>query len=439
MSIVILGGGLAGLSAAMNLPENLEVTIFEKESRLGGLLKTDKIHGHYFDFGPHLYYHTNPYFIEIFQKALEKVGYITQPAKTGQWSFQRLVEFPYNLHLYKLPKNIVSQCVSDFATQQLEIARGKVFNPKNYEEYCRNYFGNGFTDYFMIPYAYKIWTVHPGELTTEWTGPRVVIPELQEVIRGALIDRSLAANYIRDYRYPRIGGSQSFVDGISFSIGRHIKVELNTQVDEINLSDHLIKYSNGRCRHYEYVISTLPLPDLLRLVIDLPKDVRTAIEKLRWIGILLMNFVSKDVVPNEFHWIYFDQKDTCFHRIHYPYKLSPGMSPNGIFSLQAEVSFSKHREILSDPDNLLERTWKELKKHGFVVGNAAPIVATARSLEYAYPIMDHARQEAVNFIRNYLTTKNYFSCGRFGEWDYIWTDKVLLSGKKAAEDLLLRI
>lgn len=436
MSIAILGGGLAGLSAALNLPENLDVTIFEKESELGGLLKTDAIHGHYFDFGPHLYFHTDPYFIEIFQKALEKVGCVTQPAKTGQWSFQQLVEFPYNLHLYKLPKDIVSQCVSDFATQQLEIARGKVFKPENYEAYCRNYFGNGFTDHFMIPYAYKIWTVHPRELTTEWTGPRVVTPELPEVIRGALTDRSLAANYIREYRYPQMGGSQSFVNGVSSFIGRHITVELNTQVDEINLSGHVIKFSNGKCRHYESVISTLPLPDLLRLAVDLPQDIRTAIEKLRWIGILLMNFVSKDIVPNEFQWIYFDQKDTCFHRIHYPCKLTPGMSPSGTFSLQAEISFSRHRALPSTPDQVLERTWKELKEHGFVAGNAPPIVATARPLEYAYAIMDHSRQEAVNFIRNYLKTKNYFSCGRFGEWDYIWTDKVLLSGKKAAHDLL---
>lgn len=439
MSIVILGGGLAGISAALNLPEDLEITIFEKESELGGLLRTDVILGHYFDFGPHLYFHTDPYFIEIFQKALEKVGYIIQPAKTGQWSFKRLVEYPYTVHLYSLPREIVARCVSDFATQQLEIARGKVFRPRDYEEFCRNYFGDGFAEYFMIPYACKIWTVHPRELTTEWTGPRIVIPELQEVIRGALTDRSLAANYIRDFCYPKRGGSLSFVKGITFLLGRNVNIELNAEVEEIDLEGHWFQCKDGRTFHYNQIISTIPLPVLGKLILDLPGNVRTAIEKLRWIGILLMNFVSEDIVTNGFHWIYFDQDDTCFHRIHYPYKLASGNTSSPLFSLQAEISFSKHRKLPSTPDNLLERTWKELGELGFVLKGTVPQEAKARSIEYAYPIMDHERQKAVDFIRDYLKTKDCFSCGRFGEWDYLWTDKVLMSGKKAAQDLLLQM
>jgi UDP-galactopyranose mutase len=439
MSIVILGGGLAGLSAALNLPDYLDVTLFEKEATLGGLLRTDTIQGHHFDFGPHLYFHTDPYFTKIFQTALKDVGYITKPAKTGQWSFKQLVEFPYNLHLFKLPRDIVTDCVVDFATQQLAIARGTVFNSRNYEEYCRNYFGNGFTDHFMIPYARKIWTVHPRELTTEWTGSRVILPELPEVIRGALTNRSLAVNYIKEFRYPRKGGSQSIANGLSSLIRRKIKVELGVHVVEINLYNQTIKLSNGTSCKYEHVISTLPLPDLLRLVVDLPKDVRNAIEKLRWIGILLMNFVSRNLVSNEFQWIYFDQQDACFHRIHYPCKLTADMEHHDICSLQAEISFSKHRELPATPDNLLERAWQELKDQGFVAGNASPIVATARILEYAYAIMDHDRLYAINFIHNYLKKKHYYSCGRFGEWDYFWTDKVLFSGKRAAQEVLRHI
>jgi hypothetical protein len=49
--------------------------------------------------------------------------------------------------------------------------------------------------------------------------------------------------------------------------------------------------------------------------------------------------------------------------------------------------------------------------------------------------MNQARKSAVEHIRSFLREKGVLTCGRFGEWDYIWTDKVLHSGKKVGESL----
>ena len=69
----------------------------------------------------------------------------------------------------------------------------------------------------------------------------------------------------------------------------------------------------------------------------------------------------------------------------------------------------------------------------FLISKEIPKVCFTRQIEYAYAIMDKQRKDSVPIIREYLHENGFLTCGRFGEWDYIWTDKVLLSGKYAAE------
>ena len=57
MKIVILGGGIAGISLAKFLQKRKEINeiiIIEKESYLGGLLRSFKIKKIFYDVGPHI-------------------------------------------------------------------------------------------------------------------------------------------------------------------------------------------------------------------------------------------------------------------------------------------------------------------------------------------------------------------------------------------------
>ncbi|MEK6772715.1 MAG: FAD-dependent oxidoreductase [Bdellovibrionota bacterium] len=435
MSVVVLGGGIAGLSTCLNLDERISTTLLEKESALGGLLKTDIHKEHFFDHGPHLFFHQDPYFLEIFKKATSHIGSVVRAAKTGQWSFQQLIEYPYSLNLFKIPDEIKTKCVSDFVNRQIENARSQPPAAKNYEQYCRTFFGDGLTDHFMIPYAIKIWTVHPRELSTDWVGIRIILPNLQEMLRGALTGRSLGANYIKDFKYPKHGGSQSFVNGIRDLLKPNVTILPNSHVCEIDLNTKTIALEDGRKIHYEQVVSSLPLPDLVKIIKDLPKNIIDAVAQLEWFGVLLLNYASEEIARNDYQWIYFDQQDACFHRIHYPSKLADSMAPEGSQSIQAEISFSKHRPLVANPDLLLERAWKELTQLKFCNNQNLPQIAKTRRIEYAYAIMKDNRMAAVSLIKEYLDSKDFITCGRFGDWDYIWTDKVLLSGKNAAQKI----
>src|ERR1041384_2637756 len=67
--IVIIGGGLAGLSAGYHLREH-EPMLFEKESEVGGLCRSFKQDGFTFDCTGHLLHLRNPYIRELVETLL---------------------------------------------------------------------------------------------------------------------------------------------------------------------------------------------------------------------------------------------------------------------------------------------------------------------------------------------------------------------------------
>jgi protoporphyrinogen oxidase len=48
-------------------------------------------------------------------------------------------------------------------------------------------------------------------------------------------------------------------------------------------------------------------------------------------------------------------------------------------------------------------------------------------------IYDSAHRRAQQMVRGYLEANAIYSCGRFGEWEYLNMDQAILSGKRAAE------
>ena len=55
--ILVLGGGVAGSSMAYYLTEKgYDVTVIEKNSRVGGLARTCYYSGHPYEFGPHIWF-----------------------------------------------------------------------------------------------------------------------------------------------------------------------------------------------------------------------------------------------------------------------------------------------------------------------------------------------------------------------------------------------
>ena len=78
-------------------------------------------------------------------------------------------------------------------------------------------------------------------------------------------------------------------------------------------------------------------------------------------------------------------------------------------------------------DEIIARSVGKLVKLGIL--NEAEILFTdVRFEEYANVIFDHHIYENRQIVRDYLKSVGIETIGRFGEWDYLWSDQSLLSG-----------
>jgi protoporphyrinogen oxidase len=112
--------------------------------------------------------------------------------------------------------------------------------------------------------------------------------------------------------------------------------------------------------------------------------------------------------------------------------------PEGCSSIQAEIYFNKGKILNKTNLEILNDTIDQFIKIGFFKKEDL-IVKDIRTEKYANVIFDHYIYENRKIVLDYLTEKNIISVGRFGEWDYFWSDQSMLSGRDGALKLLNKI
>ncbi|MGD5182362.1 hypothetical protein QUS34_23350, partial [Xanthomonas citri pv. citri] len=85
--------------------------------------------------------------------------------------------------------------------------------PANFEEFIYQVWGAGVAKHFAVPYNTKLWTVPLREMETSWLGGRVPMPNLDEMIEGALEPVSAPVGPNARFGYPLHGGFQALMDG----------------------------------------------------------------------------------------------------------------------------------------------------------------------------------------------------------------------------------
>ncbi len=421
MSVAILGAGLTGLSAAYHLEKDYE--IFESESEAGGLCRSVKAKGFVFDYGPHLYFSKNDY-VRKFLNDLLKKNLHELKSSAGQYSFNRFLKYPYNVNLYGAPVEIIKECILGYVEAVHDSRKKK---PETYYDWCLYHFGEGYANHFMFPYAKKIWTVNPRKMTTDWIGKRIVMPTLEQILEGAFHRSDRMLNYITTFKYPLRGGMSSMIAGLTQRI---TPVHYNKKIVRIDIKKRKITFHDGTSIFYEKAISTIPLPEIVKMIPDAPASIREAVNRLIHNSVLIINIGVDRSDLSEFQWIYFDG-DEPFYRVHFPSNLSKFCAPRGAGAVCAEIAYSRFRPV--EKEKMVGLTLRKLKSAGILKASDRILFQNTIDQKYAYVIFDKYRKTCVERLRNFLRKYDIETCGRFGDWDYLWMDQSILSGKRAAE------
>jgi len=214
-------------------------------------------------------------------------------------------------------------------------------------------------------------------------------------------------------------------------------LKLNHELVSIDPRTRELRFSNGVMSKYDALVSSVPLPDLIRMIQGAPSDVLEASRRLACSTCILVNIGVDREDLSSAHMTYFYDEDICFTRLGFPHMLSKRNVPPGAGSIQAEVYFSdKYKPISGSAEDWIEPVIRDLRRCGLLRDDDRILSRKAMFLRYANVIFDVERAPALKTVHGYLEDLGIAYCGRYGDWGYMWTDESFKSGELAAERAL---
>jgi len=319
--IIVLGGGLAGLSAALNLNElnkELNITILEKNSYFGGLASSfehEKVK-------IPLYYHHIIYSNKTTIKYLKKYNLLKNP----KWQ---------RIKVGILNKN-------------------KLFNIQSIKGLLTY---NGLSLYGKIRFGlfgiYSIFFMNPNKISTNldakfWlykkAGKEVTNhifynlyarnkfnTPLKKISAKQLANR-LSENEVFDkFTYPQ-EQLDSMIQGLISDLKKE-KVELLNKINIISIDlkkKELVYKQNSKIKKqkFDILLNTIPIPEFLKITKGLPNSYKYNLKKLKYCPAVSISFGTDKFLDDKHYWINLFQQQPHIIMQHsilnnnYPWKIS---------------------------------------------------------------------------------------------------------------------
>lgn len=420
--IGILGGGLSGLALASRLKE---VEVLERADRPGGLCRSLSFDGFTFDpHGSHVLFSRDPKAL-AFYEALLRDNVCRRRRNTKVFYKGRYVKYPFENGLSELPIEDNLACVLGYIQAYVTRQAGTATKPANFKEWLYYRFGKGIAECYLLPYNEKIWKTPAEAMGIEWVEGRVPNPPLEDVIKSSLGIPTEGYTHQLNFLYPRVGGVECLIRGL---VPRVPRIRTNFTVTSVRRRGDIWIVSDGHDeREYDEIVSTIPIPELVRAIPDAPKEVRAAAESLVHRSLVTVLLGIGRPTINDFSWVYFPTpEDGKFNRISFPSNFSDRASPEGTSSAVAEITCDVGDELWSSPDDGLIEHVVERADHLGIFRRSEVIASRVARTRYAYVVFDRDHRRNLDLVNAFANKAGIRLLGRFGQFDYINTDQCIL-------------
>lgn len=440
--VVILGAGLTGLACAYSLsrlracgdptgaPEAgpPAAILAERDNRVGGKARSHRREGHTFDVTGHWLHlrdeRTRTWLADLFEPG----AWTRVSRKTTIWSHGTELAYPFQANLHGLPLEVVQECLVGFVEAQRRAAAGEIA-PTTFEEYAISQFGAGISKYFFVPYNSKLWGMHPNALTADWVSRFIPVPDLAQVIGGAIGLRQEGLGYNAHFKYPVAGGIDHLPKALRAKVEADgaVDLRLDSALEEVDLKGRRVKLANhDDWQPYSKLVSTIPLPELIKRIQGAPAHIREAAAALRCVRWRYLDLATKKPTPRPWHWAYVPETKYPFFRVGCYSNAVAAMAPADASSLYVELN---DREGELD----LKGVVAGLVDMGVLTSAEDVRFAEERQIEYAYVVFDDAYAEATSTLHAWLRQHEIRSCGRYGSWVYNSMEDSMIEGMDAAD------
>lgn len=451
-NVFILGAGPAGLTAGYELihrlSSNYSVTIIEKSPYVGGLCRTIETERFLFDIGGHRYFTSDKgieewwkrFFTEENFNVVQRSSHIVYQGK----------KFSYPIALsWQEMRTLGFQTVCNIA---FDYIKTKLYpmSIDSLEDFYISHFGKKLYHMFFEAYTEKVCGLHPSSISPEWGYHRVGELSISKLLTNRFNNRKNKPSDMRTiadhFYYPKLGAGDLWerVSKEFVRLGGHLI--LNDSVQSFCSNENTIyslKLHSGCELSADYVISSIPIHELLSLIPGVPRSIVAYGDALSYRDIVVVSLLfqydsitgdlksSGEIIPDQ--WLYIQDEDRKVSRIQLLNNWSKSLIKETVcVGLSLEFFTSQKDEFadLSD-DDLIKLALSELLCLGYIEGGSLPIEQAVFRQEKAYPCY-YGAYDNICDIRQYINTIRNLSCiGRNGQHHYSNVDHVMETAFRA--------
>jgi protoporphyrinogen oxidase len=443
-SIIIVGAGPAGLTAAYELMKaGYRPILFEKSHIVGGISRTESYRGYYFDMGGHRFF-TKIEEVSAIWHTVMKEDFLKRPRLSRIYYDNKFLFYPLR------PLNaFVNLGLVEAILVVLSYIKMQIFpysHEDTFEQWVSNRFGKRLYRLFFETYTEKVWGIPCSEISADWAAQRIRGLSLPAAVRNALLKPGgqTITTLIEEFEYPRTGPGALWnrvkdllaKNGFSTSMGTEV---IRVHHDGPRFAAVTIKDREGQCWVTgTHLISSMPLGDLiLRLDPPAPPDVQAAAAALSYRDFVTVALIVNQPALFPDNWIYIHSPEVEVGRIQNFKNWSPDMVPDpSKTSLGLEYFCNAGDDIWNmSMEALVELGKQELQQIGLAC--AADVQdGTVFRQPKAYPVYTGEYKAHLRLIKDYLSSfDNLQTIGRNGLHRYNNQDHSMLTGILAARNV----
>jgi protoporphyrinogen oxidase len=444
MRIAVIGAGPAGMTAALQLSRRgVDVSVFEAGRCVGGLARSLDLWGQRVDLGPHRFFSTdarvNRLWLDIVGREYAMVDRLTRIYYRNRY-FQYPLK-PLNA-LWNMGLPDAAMCVTSYLTERLRPESPRTDNA-SFESWVVRRFGRRLFAMFFKSYSEKLWGIPCHELSADFASQRIKKLSFSEAAKSALSPQrgTRHTSLVDRFAYP-LGGTGSVYEKMADRLrdcgGQvHLQCPVRRVVHE-GFDIRGVELQNGRVEHFDHVISTMPLTNLVRGLINTPADVRDSADDLKFRNTILVYLhVDSDSLFAD-QWLYIHAPDLKMGRVTNFRNWVPQLHGEVRTTILAVEYWCDDADpTWAESDNhLIEQATRELRCTGLLRDEqimAGHVVRVRR----CYPVYRIGYREHIGRLADYLHNfRGLTPIGRYGTFKYNNQDHSILMGILAAENLL---
>lgn len=466
--VAIVGAGPAGLAAAWEFScLGFPVEIFEAGPRVGGLAASFELWGHRVDFGPHHFVCDDPETRRFWHSfAGNDIQWIRR--NTSIVYRGKRVRYPLALPNALLPLGLPGALLSflSYLRQRWQfpalLRNSFGFHPyvknikgpdrfarresRDMEEWLISRFGRRLYRIFFREYSEKLWGRPCAHLTVDFARQRIRRMSLGQAVLAAVWpgyrQRHRSLNPV--FPHPQKGAGSVYENLARALVKRGVVIRLNQPVERIETGPGrkvrgVLCRGERKIRPFSRVVSTMPLPHLLRGLPDVPRKVRCAAERLHFRHtIFVYLWLPREENLFAEQWLYIQSGGLRLGRVTNYKNWGDNLNrdaPGTI--LGAEFWTGPEEEFWRESDHKL----MNLARQEMVAAQILPpgaVVAAGEVIrkKNIYPVYAHGYREELDRVEDWLGgLEGLRAVGRYGSFHYNNQDHSLAMGRQASRQL----